>query len=79
MKEKVTTKIYINKNPAATFKDGFVDKKMFFRYLIRERECKQVIEKFATLEEAEAALEQYEKEDKEGRVFSANYYEIVEL
>jgi len=46
-------------------------------YIIQDREAGNVIERYQTEEEAEKALRDFEKEDKEDGTFEADFYEIV--
>lgn len=48
------------------------------KYIIRDREAGNVIDKFATQEEAELALQEYEEEDKRDGTYEPDFYEIVE-
>lgn len=48
------------------------------RYLIRDREAGNIIDEFATLEEAKEALLGYEEMDKEEGTYTEDFYEIVE-
>lgn len=47
-------------------------------YIIRDREVGNVIECFATLDEAENELKEYEITDKIDGIYEENFYEIVE-
>jgi hypothetical protein len=49
------------------------------RFIIRDRESGNVIDKFNTLAEATAELNKYENEDKEMEIYSENFYEIIEI
>ncbi len=48
-------------------------------YVIRDREAGNIIDKFSTYEEAQQALNQYEKEDKEDGIYTPDFYEIKEV
>jgi hypothetical protein len=48
------------------------------RYATRDREAGNTIEKFKTLEDAEKAIRQYEKDDLEDGIFTENFYEIYD-
>ena len=48
------------------------------KYIIRDREAGNVIDEFEKLEEAEAALELYEEEDRINDCYTPDFYEIVE-
>lgn len=45
-------------------------------YEVRDSEAGNVIETFATRQEAEAALEAYEKSDEEEGIYTPDYYEV---
>lgn len=47
-------------------------------YVIRDREAGNEIERFATREEAEQQLAQYEEQDRADGIFVEDFYEIVE-
>lgn len=47
-------------------------------YKTRDREAGNTIELFTTYEDAKAAVERYEAEDKAEGIFEENFYEIVE-
>ena len=46
-------------------------------YVIRDRECGNIIDDFDTYEEALARLEKYEAEDKKDNIYVPDFYEIV--
>ena len=46
------------------------------RYIVRDREAGNPIDEFATLEEAETTVEEFEAEDEKDGVFELNFYEI---
>ena len=46
-------------------------------WVVRDREAGNVIDEFCTYEEAEKALEEYEKEDKGNGEYTPNFYEIA--
>lgn len=48
------------------------------KFIIRDREAGNIIDEFNTLTEAKTALKNYEKEDKKFKVFTENFYEIIE-
>ena len=48
-------------------------------YVIRDREAGNVIDYFATKEEAERQLETYENEDRKDGIFVEDFYEIKEI
>ena len=48
------------------------------KYIIRDREAGNTIDRFNTLEEAKAALSQYEASDKEDGIYQKDFYEIIE-
>lgn len=48
-------------------------------YVIRDREAGNVIDKFATYEEAEKALEEYENVDRADNIFTKDFYEICKI
>ena len=48
------------------------------KYVIRDREAGNEIERFATREEAEQQLAQYEEQDRADGIFVEDFYEIVE-
>lgn len=45
-------------------------------YITRDSEAGNVIDEFATLEEARAAIERYEAEDKKDGNYEPGFYEI---
>lgn len=45
-------------------------------YEVRDSEAGNVIETFATRQEAEAALEAYEKSDEEEGIYTPDFYEV---
>ena len=47
-------------------------------YITRDREAGNEIERFATLEEAREALEQYEKQDISDGTYTEDFYEIYD-
>lgn len=48
------------------------------KYVIRDREAGNVIDKFDTFEEAKRTLEEYENSDRLEGIYEENFYEIVE-
>lgn len=48
-------------------------------YAIQDKETGTRIDSFATLGEAEKVLEQYEDDDIKEGVYTADFYEIVEV
>lgn len=46
-------------------------------YLIRDYEAGNLIESCNTLEEAQAIVRQYEKQDKADGTFTEDFYEII--
>lgn len=48
------------------------------KYIIQDREAGNIIDEFNTLEEAQQELEKYERQDKQDKCYSRNFYEIVE-
>lgn len=48
------------------------------KYIIRDREAGNIIDRFNTLAEAEAELRAYEEADKKDGIFEEDFYEIVE-
>lgn len=48
-------------------------------WIVRDRETGTGIDIFGTLEEAEKVLEQYEDDDIKEGVYTADFYEIVEV
>ena len=49
------------------------------KYITRDREAGNVIDEFATLAEAEAAIEKYEADDKEEGIYEPDFYEVAEI
>lgn len=47
------------------------------KYIIRDREAGNYIDSLVSLEEAQKALSDYEKEDKRDNIYEENFYEIV--
>ena len=47
------------------------------KYIIQDREAGNIIDEFNTLEEAQQELEKYERQDKQDKCYSRNFYEIV--
>jgi hypothetical protein len=56
---------------------GRKEKKM--KYITRDREAGNSIDEFATMAEAEAAIERYEAEDMEMGTYEPNFYEVAEI
>lgn len=50
-----------------------------YRYCTRDAEAGNIIDFFATLEEAQKAIEQYEEEDKSNGDFTPGFYEIYNI
>ena len=48
------------------------------RYLTRDREAGNVIDEFATLDEARKAIEAYEEQDKQDGTYTKDFYEIYD-
>lgn len=48
-------------------------------WIVRDRETGTRIDIFGTLEEAEKVLKQYEDDDIKEGVYTADFYEIVEV
>lgn len=48
------------------------------KYITIDREAGNVIDEFATLEEAKAAIESYEAEDRANDCYEENFYDIKE-
>ena len=48
------------------------------KFIIQDKEAGNYIDSFATLEEAEQTLQEYEIQDKAEGTFTLNFYEIVE-
>lgn len=57
---------------------GVLQDKANTMWIIRDREAGNVIDFFATKEEAEQALVSYEQWDRENGIYSEDFYEIVE-
>lgn len=49
------------------------------KYVVRDREAGNIIEYFKTKEEAEQAIEDYERSDKIEGIYEADFYEVAEL
>jgi hypothetical protein len=49
------------------------------KYVIQDREARNIIEECDTLAEAQHILQQYEEEDKEEGMYTDDFYEIVEV
>ena len=49
------------------------------KYVTRDREAGNIIEYFNTKEEAEQAIEEYEKADKAEGIYEPDFYEVAEL
>lgn len=47
-------------------------------FIIRDRETGTFIDSFDSYQDAEAALKEYETEDKEEGIFEPEFYEIIE-
>lgn len=58
---------------------GFSHEPSEYRYCTRDAEAGNVIDFFATLEDAQKAIEQYEKEDKDNGDFTPGFYEIYNM
>ena len=48
------------------------------KYIIQHREAGNYIAYFNTLQEAQSALQKYEENDKKEKIYTPNFYEIVE-
>ena len=48
------------------------------KYTVRDREAGNVLDRFNTLEEAREALKSYEEEDKDGGIYTDDFYEIYD-
>ena len=48
------------------------------KYIIQDREAGNFIDEFATLEEAEERLMEYEREDIQQGCYEPDFYEIIE-
>lgn len=48
------------------------------RYVTRDREAGYVIDRFATVEEAKKAIENYEDSDKKDGLYEEDFYEIYD-
>lgn len=48
------------------------------KFIIQDKEAGNYIASFATLEEAQQALQEYETQDKADGLYTPNFYEIVE-
>lgn len=48
------------------------------KYIIQDRECGNYIDSFSTEREAKLALQGYEEQDKREKVYTPDFYEIVE-
>ena len=48
------------------------------RYVTRDAEAGNIIERFDTIEEARKAIESYEEQDKAEDVYTPNFYEIYD-
>lgn len=49
------------------------------KYVTRDREAGNIIEYFSTKEEAEQAIEEYEKADKAEGIYEPDFYEVAEF
>lgn len=47
------------------------------KYILRDKEAGNTIAEFATQEEAELALQEYEEEDKRDGTYEPDFYEII--
>lgn len=48
------------------------------RYITRDKEAGNKIEEFPTLEEARAAIDSYEEQDKSDDTYTVDFYEIYD-
>ena len=48
------------------------------RYTTRDRETGTLIDEFETVDEARAAIEEYEADDKDGNAYEENFYEVYD-
>lgn len=48
-------------------------------YVTRDREAGNIIDEFDSIEAAEAAIEQYEEEDRRDGTYTADFYEAAEV
>lgn len=49
------------------------------KYIIQDREAGNFIDEFATLEEAEETVMDYDRQDRYQGCYEPNFYEIVEV
>ena len=49
------------------------------KYITRDREAGNIIDEFATMAEAEAAIERYEAEDQAQGIYEPDFYEAAEI
>lgn len=50
-----------------------------YKYQVRDSEAGNVIETYASLEEARKAIDEFEKKDKEESTFEPNFYEVYDV
>ena len=49
------------------------------KYVTRDREAGNIIDEFATLAEAEAAINEYEEDDRRRGIYEPDFYEVAEI
>ena len=50
-----------------------------YKYIVRDKEAGNIIDKFETLEEAENAVTNFESQDIDDKIYTPDFYEIVEI
>ena len=50
-----------------------------YNYIVRDKEAGNIIDKFETLEEAEKAITNFESQDIDDKIYTPNFYEIIEI
>lgn len=47
-------------------------------FITRDKETRNMIDEFETLEEAQDAIKEYEEMDRQDEIYAPDFYEIVE-
>ena len=55
------------------------EKEVSKKFITQDRETGMVIDEFNTLEEAQAAIDRYEAEDRDNNCYTPNFYEVKEV
>ena len=50
-----------------------------YKYIVRDKEAGNIIDRYKTLEEAEKAINDFELQDIDDKIYTPDFYEIVEI